>query len=376
MKRSQATRSRRLHNLLAVPIAAMLVAACGAAATPVPTAAPTAAPTTAATAAPSPTADPWAAIVAKAKTQPSADALFTEVPGWIETQQNLLKSTTGTTMNLLARGANGVLETRLTAEVQANAILTDVYEDVSRAFFVEHLDWFVDLSTTGMPNWAKYPEAGKWKNVCADVKWSISGVTYNTQLVTGADIPKTWQDLVNIKWKDKVVLSDPTPGGYYTQWSLMMREKFGVDFLKSIAALNVTLSASSVSAAQQVGSGAKALSYLSQVDSGADVAKQGAPIKFLVIPNPYLGSKACVGVLKKGPHPEAGLVALNFLMSPESQSAPCNTGILNVSPVRAPGCYEAPADFAPPQVNDKGIYPGMDDQALINDTLVQMGLKK
>ena len=173
---------------------------------------------------------------------------------------------------------------------QANAILTDVYEDVSRQFFTDHADWFVDLSTTGMPNWAKYPDAGKWKNVCADVKWSISGVTYNTQLVTGADIPKTWQDLVNIKWKDKVVLSDPTPGGYYMQWSLMMREKFGVDFLKAVAALNVTLSASSVSAAQQVGSGAKALSFLSQVDSGADVAKAGAPIKFLVIPNPYLGS--------------------------------------------------------------------------------------
>lgn len=369
-----ANSGRRTLHIAATGLMAAMLAACSAAATPAPTAAPTSAATAAPTAAP--TADAWAAVVAKAKTEASADALFTEVPGWIETQQNLLKSTTGTTMNLLARGANGVLEARLSAEVAANAVITDVYEDVSRQFFTDHLDWFVDLSKVGMPNWDKYPEAGKWKNVCADVKWSISGVTYNSQLVTGADIPKTWQDLVNIKWKDKVVLSDPTPGGYYTQWALMMREKFGVDYLKAIAALNVTLSASSVAAAQQVGSGAKLLSFLSQVDSGADVAKAGAPVKFLVIPDPYLGSKACVGVLKKAPHPNAALVALNFLMSPESQSAPCNIGILNVSPVRAPGCYQAPADFAPPAVNDKGIYPGMDDPALINDTLVQMGLKK
>jgi iron(III) transport system substrate-binding protein len=337
-----------------------LLAACTAAGSPVPAAAQTA---------------DWNRTLAAAKAEGSASVLVTEVPGWIETQQNLFKSQTGLTMNLLARGANAVLQTRLTAEVEAKAVLTDVYEDVSRQFFNDKADWFVDLSKAGLPNWDKYPAAGKFKNLCADVKWSISGVTYNTNIVTPDLVPKTWQDLVHPRWKDKVVLSDPSPGGYYMQWALMMREKFGPQYLEAVAALNPTLMTSSVGAAQQVASGAKALSFLSQVDSGSDVKAQGGPVNFQIIANPYLGAKACVGIPKAAPHPNAAKVLLNFLMSPESQSAPCRRNIPNVSPIRAPGCYETPADFEPPPVNDKGIYPGMDNEQLQAQVLKEMKLK-
>src|SRR5262245_21021986 len=110
--------------------------------------------------------DDWARITTAAKGEGSASVLITEVPGWIETQQNLFKTQTGLTMNLLARGANSVLETRLAAEVEAKAVLTDVYEDVSRQFFNDNLDWFVDLSKAGLPNWDKYPAAAKFKHVC------------------------------------------------------------------------------------------------------------------------------------------------------------------------------------------------------------------
>jgi iron(III) transport system substrate-binding protein len=351
---------KQSFRLLPVRLVATLLVACVVASAPAVTIAQT---------------DAWNQTVTAAKAEGSASVLVTEVPGWIETQQNLFKERTGLTMNLLARGANAVLQTRLSAEIQAKAVLTDVYEDVSRQYFNDHLDWFVDLSKAGLPNWDKYPEAARWKNVCADVKWSISGVTYNTNIVTPDIAPKTWQDLVNPRWKDKVVLSDPSPGGYYMQWALMMREKFGPDYLKAVAALNPTAMTSSVGAAQQVASGAKALSFLSQVDSGSDVKAQGGPVAFAIIANPYVGSKACVGIPKAAPHPNAAKVLLNFLMSAESQSAPCRKNIPNVSPIRAPGCYETPADFQPPAVNDKGIYPGMDNEALMAQALRELGLK-
>ena len=350
-------------RLLSMRRIAALLAICMAAGAPAVTGAQTA------------NSDAWNRTLVAAKTEGSASVLVTEVPGWIETQQNLFKAQTGLTMNLLARGANAVLQTRLTAEVQAKAVLTDVYEDVSRQFFNDNLDWFVDLSKAGLPNWEKYPEAARFKNVCADVKWSISGVTYNTNIVTSDIVPKTWQDLAHPRWKDRVVLSDPTPGGYYMQWALMMREKFGPDYLKAVAALNATPMTSSVGAAQQVASGAKALSFLSQVDSGSDVKAQGGPVAFAIIANPYVGSKACVGIPKAAPHLNAAKVLVNFLMSAESQSAPCRKNIPNVSPIRAPGCYETPADFQPPPVNDKGIYPGMDDEALKAQALKELGLK-
>jgi iron(III) transport system substrate-binding protein len=346
----------------------VVAAACGGNGTTAASPTPAAATTAAATA----TQDPWAAVQAAAKGT-SATILTTEIPGWVDAQTAAFKQATGLDMVVAARGANGVLETRLTAEVQAGAVQTDVYEDVDRAFFATHSDWFLDLSTAGLPNYAGYPAGGKFKTYCADDKWDVSGVTYNTNLVGPNDVPKTWQDLVDPKWKGKVIVSDPKPGGFYMQWALIMRGAFGPQYLQAVAALNPTFNTSSVGASQTVGSGAKALSFLSQVDSGTDAAKAGAPIKFQLIRNPDVGSQACVGILKNAPHAAAAKVLLNFLLSKESQSAACNAGVPNVSPLNAAGCYQIPADFKMPQVNDKGVFPGMDDDALKAQALKDLG---
>jgi hypothetical protein len=74
--------------------------------------------------------------------------------------------------------------------VQAKAVLTDVYEDVSRQFFNDNIAWCGSVEG-GPAELGQVPEAAKFKNVCADVKWSISGVTYNTNIVTPDIVPKT-----------------------------------------------------------------------------------------------------------------------------------------------------------------------------------------
>jgi iron(III) transport system substrate-binding protein len=337
------------------------------------TASPTPAAATTAVAAATATQDPWAAVLAAAKNDGKATVLTTEIPGWVDAQTAAFKQASGLDMVVAARGANGVLETRLTAEVQAGAVQTDVYEDVDRAFFAAHSDWFVDLSTAGLPNYASYPAGAKFKTYCADDKWDVSGVTYNSNLVGPNDVPKTWADLIDPKWKGKVIVSDPKPGGFYLQWALIMRGAFGPTYLQGVAALNPTFNTSSVGASQTVGSGAKSLSFLSQVDSGTDAAKAGAPIKFQLIRNPDVGSQACVGILKNAPHPAAAKVLLNYLLSADSQSAACKAGVPNVSPLNAAGCYQIPADFKMPQVNDKGVFPGMDDDALKAQAIKELG---
>ena len=365
MTRKMATSIARLFTVSLATI--VVAAACGGSGS---TASPSPAASTAAATA---TPDPWAAVMTAAKTDGKAVLLTTEIPGWVDAQTAAFKSATGVDLSVAARGANGVLETRLTAEVQSGAVQTDVYEDVDRSFFAAHSDWFLDLSTAGLPNYANYPAGAKFKTYCADDKWDVSGVTYNTNLVGASDVPQTWKDLIDPKWKGKVIVSDPKPGGYYLQWALIMRQAFGPSYLQGVAALNPTFMSSSVGAAQTVGSGAKALSFLSQVDSGTDVQKAGAPIKFQLLRNPDVGSQACVGILKNAPHAAAAKVLLNFLISADSQAAACKAGVPNVSPVNASGCYQIPTDFKMPQFNDKGIYPGMDDDALKAQAIKELG---
>jgi hypothetical protein len=131
---------------------------------------------------------------------------------------------------------------------------------------------------------------------------------------------------------------------------------------------------SSVGAAQQVASGAKAISFLSQVDSGSDVKAQGGRSR-----SP--SSRIRMSARRRASGSEGGAASQRREGARELPDergvavGPCRKNIPNVSPVRAPGCYETPADFQPPPVNDKGIYPGMDDEALKTQALKELGLK-
>ena len=74
------------------------------------------------------------------------------------------------------------------------------------------------------------------------------------------------------------------------------------------------------------------------------------------------------------PEPERRAGPAQLPHDAQSQSAPCEAGIPNVSPIAAPGCYEVPADFTPPTMTEGGFYPGMDDDALKAQALQELGL--
>ena len=224
------------------------------------------------------------------------------------------------------------------------------------------------------PTTRAYPAAHKYRNLCVDDKLDLSGVTLNTNLVPPSHYPKTWADLLKPYWKGHIVLSNPAPGGYYLAWALMMKKSFGLKYLKGIAAQEPSLQNSSVAAAQDVASGAKWLSVLSQIDSGAALQKAGAPLKWLLIRNPDVGSRGCVGILKKAPHPNAARVLLNYLMTTESQGAACQDGVPNISPLNAKGCWPAPKTFVFPPVDNAGNYPGINNKNLKYAVLHALGL--
>lgn len=316
----------------------------------------------------------WQETLAAAQEEGSATVLVTDTPEWQEVQAETVEETTGVEMAVAASGPNGDLEARLSAEMEAGAPQTDVYQDVDYSFFTRHKDWFVDLSTAGLPNFNSYPPDQTWQNLCVNTKNGVSGVTYNTDLVAEDQVPTSWEDLLDPYWNGKMILSNPAPGGYYMQWALMMRDAFGPDFLEGIAAQEPTLDDSSVSAAEKVASGAAEISVLSQLDSASALVKKGAPVKWIPLRDPDIGSHACVGILKDSPHPEAAKVLLNFLMSEESQSASCNAGVPNVSPVDAEGCHEVPADFKYPVMNPEGTYEGMHDEAQTSQALEELGI--
>jgi len=79
-------------------------------------------------------------------------------------------------------------------------------------------------------------------------------LVYNTQLVKKEELPRTYEDLINPKWKGKVVLRDEDFETFGMMLKVMGREK-GMNFMRRLGGQGVDLRNSFTLAVQGVASG-------------------------------------------------------------------------------------------------------------------------
>jgi iron(III) transport system substrate-binding protein len=146
---------------------------------------------------------------------------------------------------------------------------------------------------------------------------------YNTNLVNKADLPKTYQDLLDPKWRDKMVWSSvPAASGAVGLIGVVlaeMGEDKGMAYLRELSKQKI---ANVATAARQV---------LDQVIGGEYFialqifnhhtvisAAKGAPIDWIAM-EPTTGALNVAGIHKNAPHPNAAKLLVDFQTSREGQ---------------------------------------------------------
>jgi iron(III) transport system substrate-binding protein len=201
---------------------------------------------------------------------------------------------------------------RITQESRAGGPTADVTLDGPAADmrfqaegFVEAVDWKalgVETSDERTPN--KYLIA---------ITAPLFGVLYNTNKVSEAEAPKTYDELVNSKW-----------AGHAGTWSraigfVILNADWGEEktdaYVKKFAALKPRLYRSTYAAAQSVGAGETDVIF-TIYHTALPTIEQGAPVKWKFLePVPV---SALYGVLLKyGKNPNAGKLLLKWLGSDE-----------------------------------------------------------
>lgn len=366
MTRSQGSRRATRQMIRAVSLSAVLVlvfAACGGGqATPSATTA-----TSAASAAATSATAQFDAVIAAGKTEGQSVWYGTEVPTWTDALGPMFKKNYGIDFVAAPRAAAGAILQRIAGEETAGAVRGDVLLVADFSVWVTHPEWFIDLDKAGLPNYANYPKNALWANKCAIVTLNPAGILYNNKLVDPAHAPKTWKDLLDPYWKGKFAFTDPRSSPTYNGYMFMFNQdpKYGPDFLKGIAAQKPDLFQSASPAAEQVSAGAYLVSWPSHLANSSDLRAKNAPLTVVIPPDPpFIGSVSCAGILAKSPHPNAAKVMLNFLMSPEAQSAGCSAGVENSSFLPGTTCKPLPAGWVAPPVDPKtGEQLGQNDAA-------------
>lgn len=146
---------------------------------------------------------------------------------------------------------------------------------------------------------------------------------YNTNLVKPAEI-QSWWDLLDPKWKGKIVMSDPRWAGNIGSWRyLYYSPDLGPKFIKRfLAEMDITFSTDERQMIDWLASG-KFHVYLLAKDENIDLGvKQGLPIKSLHSqkePGSITTGSGHISLFKKAPHPNAAKVYINWFLSREGQ---------------------------------------------------------
>jgi len=140
---------------------------------------------------------------------------------------------------------------------------------------------------------------------------------YNSRLVSTQDVPKSWEDLLQPKWKGKVGVSTATHhfGRLATgPWG----EEKTTAYVKALAQQNPVVGQLGPTYTRlQLG---EILVAFSLTDSYIYLAKQtGAPVAAADEVQPVIAPSYHVGVLKGAQHPNAAHLFAIFMTTPESQ---------------------------------------------------------
>ena len=192
----------------------------------------------------------------------------------------------------------------------------------------------------------------------------VLAAAFNTDLIVKGSEPKSWDALLDPRWKGKMVWNtNPTTSAAAGVVGLMLRsrgEAAGMEFLRKLAAQNVTgVKVSARQVLDEVIAGEYAIGLQVYPNAIAFSAAKGAPVARILL-QPALGAMVGVATTKGAPHPNAAKLLVEFLLSEEGQTIyrdndylPVRPGIPLRDPSFKPQAGETHAIFVnPDQEND------------------------
>ena len=147
---------------------------------------------------------------------------------------------------------------------------------------------------------------------------TFAGLAYNKTKVTGADIPKTYQDINNPRFRNKISCKISSSGIQYVQWYLL-RQIHGNDFWKEFAKQRPRAFDSRVQLFDRLAKGDDDMTALAEYSAYVLYKSRGADVEFIAPPEGLVATPLILGAVNKAPHPEAAKLFIDWAMSPRGQ---------------------------------------------------------
>ena len=217
--------------------------------------------------------------------------------------------------NVIRLGSERLAE-RVAMEGQAKAVKADVIHESEMDFY--------GLLKKGLIDGYDSPQRAAFRPQYKDEKgfWTVNSETlnviaYNTNLVKGADVPKSFADLLAPKWKGKILI-DENESKWMAAAIAVWGEEKTLEFLRKLAALEVKNIGGHSQMQTLLAAGDAAIVAISLVHGVELLKRQGAPVNWVAV-DPLISRQFALALLKGAPHPNAGKLYIDFMLSKETQ---------------------------------------------------------
>jgi iron(III) transport system substrate-binding protein len=140
---------------------------------------------------------------------------------------------------------------------------------------------------------------------------------YNRNMVKPADVPRTYQDLLEPKWKGKMIF-DPEAAYIMAAMEHAWGKEKARDYLARLRKQDLILLRGSAITTQLVAAGEQPIAIAVNGETSAEIREKGAPLGFSLLA-PKIVKPNGFYVAKKAPHPHAALLFTDWSLSEEGQ---------------------------------------------------------
>jgi iron(III) transport system substrate-binding protein len=212
--------------------------------------------------------------------------------------------------------------------VQADVVITDIGE--LETLSEKYPDLFAEPDSAILDD----PEIPDYVAAAAEVTPAIIAslhpyvIVYNTDRVAPEDVPTSWEDLLDERWKGRIGLGDPetTSSAHAALWFLTeylsneIGSPFGFEYYAGLGALEPRVSSQSDAVMEYLAAGEIDIAILGY-GLALQTATDGRPIAALLPSEGAAALTASIAVVAEGNDREAADLFAKFLLSAEGQAA-------------------------------------------------------
>jgi iron(III) transport system substrate-binding protein len=182
----------------------------------------------------------------------------------------------------------------LSREKVLQAVVSPVYRDLQAGSVPPHHEWAATLLSV----WVQ---------------------AYNTNLIKKEDLPKTYADLLDPKWKGKLGLEAKNQDWFASVVDIMGGGDKGLKFFQDLVARNgVSPRTGHTLLTNMVASGEIPLALTVYNYMPEQAKKKGAPVDWFAL-EPAVARSNAVGVARRAPHPAAALLFHDYMLTDAQQ---------------------------------------------------------